>query len=148
MEDRLFLQLAIKQSELSVKDGKFPAGAIVAKGQDVLSRATSDVYPGYHHAEAKAVDNAFQVHGKLLGATLYASMEPCLMCIATAYWAGVRRVVYAIPRKELTNDYYEASRDTHDIIQSLNEQVEYTCLEELKDAALKVVREWEEASSN
>jgi len=85
MNDKEFIKLAIKQSKLSISQGRFPAGALIVSKNEIIASEMSDIYPGYQHAECKAIDNAFLKMGKLTDATLYASMEPCLMCLARAY---------------------------------------------------------------
>ncbi|KKS40050.1 hypothetical protein A3H03_03265 [Candidatus Kuenenbacteria bacterium RIFCSPLOWO2_12_FULL_42_13] len=144
MNDKKFLKLAIEQSDLSIKQGLFPVGALVVLGNEVIASETSDSYPGYNHAECKAIDNAFQKIGKLTDATLYASMEPCLMCLARTYWSGVRRIVYAISRNSLSHKYYEGLQDNRKVIEGLNESVEYLQIIDLESEALKIVWTWEE----
>ena len=144
MDDKKFLKLAIEQSELSVKEGKFPAGALIVLGNEIITSEMSDSYPGYQHAECKAIDRAFQKIGKLTDATLYASMEPCLMCLSRAYWAGIRRIVYAINRKSVNQEYYESSRDNKKTVENLNESTEYLQIADLESEALKIVRTWKE----
>ena len=74
---------------------------------EVVATGISDIYPGYQHAECQAIDSAFQRFGKLTGATLYASMEPCIMCLSRAYWAGIRKIIFAARKDDLKIEYYE-----------------------------------------
>lgn len=143
MDDKEFLKLTIKQSGLSVEQERFPAGALVVLAGDVIASGMSDSYPGYNHAECEVIDKAFQKIGKLSDATLYASMEPCLMCLMRAYWSGIRRIVYAINRSKLNQQYYEGLHKNEKEIENLNEPIEYLQITDLEEEALKVVRTWE-----
>lgn len=142
MNDSDFLKLSIEQSKLSVKQGRFPAGAVVVWDGKIIASETSDAYPGYQHAECRAIDNAFQKVGRLTNATLYASMEPCLMCLMRAYWSGIRRVVYVISRDKLNEQYYEGCNNL-DIINNLNEAMQYLHIPDLEADALEIVKNWE-----
>ena len=55
------------------------------------------------HAEMVLVREAAAALGPQAtqGATVYASGEPCAMCAGALFWAGVRRVVYAVPQAEM-----------------------------------------------
>jgi len=54
------------------------------------------------HAEVTAIRRACEAVNsfELKGATLYTSCEPCPMCLASAYWARISRIVYANTRTE------------------------------------------------
>src|SRR5690606_29332979 len=95
--DRRYAEAAIKLAEQSLLAGAFPAGAIVVIDGDIVASAISNSYPAAnHHAESKAIDAAMEkLNRQLADATLYASMESCLMCLSNAYWSGIRRVVFA-----------------------------------------------------
>jgi tRNA(Arg) A34 adenosine deaminase TadA len=71
-----------------VKDGK-----IVSEG---LNRVVASHDPTWH-AEMEAIRLACITlqSFKLPGCTLYTSAEPCPMCLATAYWAGIDAIYYA-----------------------------------------------------
>ena len=140
MNDKEFLKLAVEQSELSVEQGRFPAGAVVVLDNEVIASEMSDTYPGYQHAECRAIDKAFQKRGKLVGATLYASMEPCLMCLARAYWSGIRKILFAIPRGRMPKENYEGVYDSSELIGVFNEKVQLVHIKELEEEAMKVVR--------
>ena len=138
--DHTFLKKAIMKSAESKKLGLFPAGAIVVQDGKILSQSVSDTFPGYAHAECSAIDAAFTVLAKpLTDVILYASMEPCLMCLSRAYNAGIRNIVFAISRKAVPARYYEGCHDNADIVKNLNEPVAYTHVPELEREALRIV---------
>lgn len=68
-------------------------GAIIAEG---ANRVVAENDPTWH-GEIDAIRKACKSQGtfKLRDATLYTSAEPCPMCMAAAYWAGIKRVYYA-----------------------------------------------------
>lgn len=104
-DDRRWLQAAIELAEQNVSDGGGPFGAVVVRGDTVLARGqnrvTRDTDPTAH-AEVVALRAAARAVGDfaLSGATLYSSCEPCPMCMASALWARVDRVVYAADRHD------------------------------------------------
>ena len=73
-------------------------GRIVGRGQN---RVTSTNDPTAH-AEVVALREACTALSRfhLAGATLYASCEPCPMCLAAAYWAHIERIVFACTRDD------------------------------------------------
>jgi len=143
MSDKEYLKLAIENSKRSMAEGNFPAGAVVVKEGKVLSSEVSSPYPGLFHADSKAVSQAFKKHGVLTGATLYIGLESCLMCIGVAYWAGIRRIVYAVPKSKVSGDYYETHEDTHNLLDTFNEKIKLVHIKELEKEALGVIRSWE-----
>ncbi|MFA6005056.1 MAG: nucleoside deaminase [Patescibacteria group bacterium] len=142
-EDLKYLKLAIENSLRSFEEGRFPAGAVVVKDGKVLSSEVSVPYPGLFHADSNALTKAFNQTGSLKGATLYIGLESCLMCMGVAYWSGLRRIVYAIPKSQVSGDYYETHADTHALTESFNEKIEMVHVPELEEEALQVVKEWE-----
>ncbi len=138
-----YLKLAIENSKKSFEAGNFPAGAIVVKDGKILSTAVSSPYPGLLHADSKAVTEAFNKIGPLKGATMYIGLESCLMCAGVAYWSGLRRIVYAVPKSRVSGDYYETHRDTKELIASFNEPVEFLHVAEYEEAALTYIKQWE-----
>jgi guanine deaminase len=84
------------------------AGALVGAGQN---RVTRDNDPTAH-AEVLAIRAACSARGdfSLAGATLYASCEPCPLCLAAALWARVDRVVYAADRHDAARAGFDDRR--------------------------------------
>ena len=96
------LELALKGSEMN-EGGPFGAvivhdGKIIAEGWNRVV-ASSDPTA---HAEISAIRSACAALGNfhLIGCTLYASSEPCPMCLSAAYWARIERIVFANSRAE------------------------------------------------
>ena len=96
------VELAARGSEAG--DGG-PFGAVVVRDGSVIgegwNRVVADRDPTAH-AEVNAIRAACATLGSfhLTGCILYASSEPCPMCLAAAYWARIERIVYANSRAE------------------------------------------------
>lgn len=80
-----------------------PFGAVVVRDGVVIgegaNRVTADLDPTAH-AEVVAIRNACRQVGDfaLMGATIYASCEPCPLCLASSLWARLDAVVFAADR--------------------------------------------------
>lgn len=146
MSDLEFLRLAVEQSRLSFEQGNFPAGGVVVQNGEVIAKAVSS-QDGFSHAENQAITTAYQAKGLLMNASLYASMQCCLMCTSTAYWGGIRRIVYAIPKSKVSGDYYETHASTDSLLNGFNKKIELIHMPELEAEALVIVRAWEKANS-
>ncbi|MFZ4532508.1 MAG: nucleoside deaminase, partial [Alsobacter sp.] len=82
-----------------------PFGAVIVRDGGVLAEGWNEVTSSNDptaHAEVTAIRRACAAVGdfSLAGATLYTSCEPCPMCLASAYWARITRIVYANTRDE------------------------------------------------
>ncbi len=76
-----------------VKDGR-----VVAEGHNQVTSANDPTA----HAEVVAIRNACRAlgHFSLAGCEIYASCEPCPMCLAAIYWARLDRIYYANSRRD------------------------------------------------
>jgi tRNA(adenine34) deaminase len=97
-----FMRLALAQAALAQAVGEVPVGAIVVLDGAVAGRGynhpigTADPTA---HAEVLALREAARATGnyRLSGATLYVTVEPCLMCVGALLHARVGTVVYGVP---------------------------------------------------
>lgn len=98
--DVAMMREAIRLSLASVAEGGGPFGCVIVRGGEVVgagaNRVTRDNDPTAH-AEVVAIRDACRRLGtfRLDGVDVYASCEPCPMCLAALYWARVGRVFYA-----------------------------------------------------
>jgi guanine deaminase len=80
-----------------------PFGAVVARGGEVIATGTNRVTSSGDptaHAEIVAIRRAAEALGThdLSGCVLYASTEPCPMCLAATWWARIGEIVFAADR--------------------------------------------------
>lgn len=105
MSDEQWLRAVVDRATRNVADGGGPFGAVVVRDDEALAygvnQVTRDLDPTAH-AEVVAIRAACQVLGtfSLAGCVVYSSCEPCPMCLATALWARVDRVVFAATRDD------------------------------------------------
>lgn len=102
-DDERFLSRALDLASDSVKSAGGPFGAVIVQSGAILAegqnRVTLERDPS-SHAEIVAIRRACQAKGdhRLEGCVLYASAEPCPMCLSAAYWARLHRIVFAATR--------------------------------------------------
>jgi guanine deaminase len=101
MNDEHFLRRAITLAERAVQDGiGQPFGAVVVRDGRIVGEGcnlvTSTCDPTAH-AEVVALRDACRALAKtrLEGCTIYASCEPCAMCLAAIHLAQIERLVFA-----------------------------------------------------
>jgi tRNA(adenine34) deaminase len=98
--DERFMRLAIEQAELAVAHGDVPVGAVIVDERaDVIATGHNERelrQDPSAHAEMIALRSAAEHigHWRLLGTTLYVTLEPCAMCAGAIVLARIPRVVY------------------------------------------------------
>jgi len=100
---RAFVAEAVALARESVETGGGPFGALVVRDGVVVGRGRNRVVPAADptaHAEIEAIRDACRTLGthQLDGCVLYASSEPCPMCLGAIYWARPEAVWFANPR--------------------------------------------------
>jgi tRNA(adenine34) deaminase len=99
MNDEYFMQQALAQAQIAFEEDEVPIGAVVVINNKVIARGHNQVErlnDPTAHAEIIALTSAFNYLGSkyLSGATLYVTIEPCLMCAGAMYWSKIGRIVY------------------------------------------------------
>ena len=99
-DDRRFMKMACDLAVENIDGGGGPSGAVIVKDGVVLAAAGNSVTLDNDptaHAEVNAIRKACALtrNFKLDGCVIYCSCEPCPMCLAALYWAGVSRIYYA-----------------------------------------------------
>jgi tRNA(adenine34) deaminase len=95
-DDERFMRLAIEEA----RHDDFPFGAVIVRDGRIIARGRNLRYRNGDptaHAEMVAIRRGLASHGSaaLRGSTLYASGEPCAMCIGAILWCRFGRLVFA-----------------------------------------------------
>ena len=98
-DDDRFMLLALDEARQAAEAGEVPVGAVVVLAGRVLARGHNRpiaLHDPTAHAEILALRDAAHELGnyRLTGATLYATIEPCVMCCGAAVHARIARLVY------------------------------------------------------
>ena len=93
------MEAALEEAARALAAGEVPIGAILVIGDRIVSRAFNQPISAVDptaHAEVIVLRDAAQQIGnyRLTDATVYVTLEPCLMCVGALVHARVREVVY------------------------------------------------------
>ena len=99
MTDEQYMRQALKEAQKAFDAGEVPVGAIVVMNNQIIARAHNQVEllnDSTAHAEILALTTAYNFLGSkyLPDATLYVTLEPCLMCSGALYWSKIGKIVY------------------------------------------------------
>lgn len=98
-EDEKWMRYAQQLAEQAAEAGEVPVGAVVVRDGEVLGEGWNKPISGHDpcaHAEIIALRNAATnvENYRLIGATLYVTIEPCTMCAGAIVHSRVKRLVY------------------------------------------------------
>ncbi len=94
-----YMKLALQQAQYAYDAGEVPIGAIIVMNDTIIAKAhnqTEQLNDSTAHAEILALTTAFAHLGSkyLPTATLYVTVEPCLMCSGALYWSKIGKVIF------------------------------------------------------
>lgn len=104
--EQQFLERAIELSRQGMQSGKGgPFGCVIVKEGKIVGEGCNQVTTSNDptaHAEVVAIRNACKNLNtfQLTDCDVYASCEPCPMCLGAIYWARPKRVIYANTKKD------------------------------------------------
>lgn len=98
-EDENFMKLAIEQAQIAEENGDVPIGAVIVYENQIIGKAYNQreqLQDPTAHAEIIALTQAaaFLESWRLLGCTMYVTLEPCTMCAGALVLARIDRLVY------------------------------------------------------
>ncbi len=101
-DDIYFMKLALESAWDAERRDEVPIGAVVASEGVLLGRGhncpiTSNDPTAHAEVQALRAAGAWTRNYRLTGATLYVTLEPCLMCFGALVHARVARVVFGAP---------------------------------------------------
>ena len=114
LNDEYFMQQALKEAQNAYEADEVPVGAIVVLNNTIIARAHNQVEllnDSTAHAEILALTSAYSSLGTkyLPEASLYVTVEPCIMCCGAIYWGKLGRIVYGASDEK--NGYRRLTQD-------------------------------------
>ncbi len=115
MTDEVYMKQALLQSQKAFDEDEVPVGAVVVLNNKIIARGYNQVEKladATAHAEIIALTSAFNYLGSkyLPEATIYITVEPCLMCAGALYWSKIGRIVYGASDEK--NGYLHITKET------------------------------------
>ena len=99
MTDEYYMLQSLKEARKAFDDDEVPIGAIIVMNNKIIARGhnqTERLKDPTAHAEIIALTSAFSYLGSkyLPEASIYVTVEPCLMCAGALYWSKIGKVIY------------------------------------------------------
>lgn len=142
-----FLREAIQLARDGMMTGRGgPFGAVIVRNGEIVGRGSNQVTSTNDptaHAEVVAIRDACQRLGtfQLEGCTLYASCEPCPMCLGAIYWSRPDRIVYGSFHSDAAGAGFD-DQFIYEEIEKPREERHIPMQQTLRDEAIAVFREW------
>ena len=141
-----FMLRAIELSISSAKDTGGPFGCVMVKDDKIIAEGSNKVTFSNDptaHAEIVAIREACKKLNtfNLSGCDLYASCEPCPMCLSAIYWSHVDNIFYANTREDAKKINFDDSL-VYSEISKKNEDRKIPIKQMLRDEALKAFEIW------
>ncbi len=98
-KDEKWMQIALNEAKLAMKENEIPVGAVLVKNGKVIAKAHNQPIKKNDptaHAEIQLLRKAGkkQQNYRLTGSTLYVTLEPCAMCFGAMIHARIERIVF------------------------------------------------------
>lgn len=115
--DARYMRMALEEARAALQADEIPIGAVIVADGRVIGRGhnmTETLGDVTAHAEMLAITAATQTLGGkyLTGATIYVTVEPCLMCAGAIAWSQLSRIVYGADDPKRGYSTYIAARNT------------------------------------
>ena len=116
MNDEQYMRLALREATIAFENEEVPIGAVLVIGDKIIARSHNQVEmlnDSTAHAEILALTTAYNSLGSkyVNDATLYVTIEPCLMCSGALYWSKIGKVVFGAPDDK--NSYRKYTGDVN-----------------------------------
>ncbi|MGM7637321.1 nucleoside deaminase [Bacillus sp. Hm123] len=122
-----FMKRAVQLAIDNVHEGGQPFGAVLVHEQQIIAEGVNTLHKTYDisgHAELLAIRQAQEKlqTNNLSGYTMYASGEPCPMCLAAMYFAGIEKVYYCCSVEDAVNVGLAKSKEIYLNLQKNKEE--------------------------
>ncbi|PLX03610.1 MAG: tRNA-specific adenosine deaminase [Marinilabiliales bacterium] len=146
-ESKDFMELAIDLAEVNIiKQDGGPFGAVVVKDDVIVGKGSNHVTLNNDptaHAEIEAIRDACKTLNtfNLEGCEIYASCEPCPMCLGAIYWSRIGKLYYGATKDDASKADFDDSFIYKEFELS-KEQRSIPSVQLMRDKAIKVFQDW------
>jgi tRNA(Arg) A34 adenosine deaminase TadA len=146
-EIKAYMQEAISLAEKNVHGNNGgPFGAVVVKDGKIIGRGGNKVTVNNDptaHAEIVAIREAAKNLGTfdLSGCEIYASCEPCPMCLGAIYWSHIDKLYYAATKDDAAKANFDDSFIYTEIAKP-KDQRQLQSVQLMREDAVKVFEQW------
>jgi tRNA(adenine34) deaminase len=114
MNDEYFMKQALQLAQRAYEEDEVPVGAVIVMNEKIIAKGYNQVEKLVDctaHAEIIALTSAFNFLGSkyLMEASIYITVEPCVMCAGALYWSKIGKVIYGAADEK--NGYQRITRD-------------------------------------
>ena len=133
-----FMRQALREAGEAFAKEEVPVGAVVVLNNRIISRGHNQVEllnDSTAHAEILALTTAYQTLGSkyLPDATLYVTVEPCLMCCGAMYWGKIGRIVYGAGDEKNGYQHFTTKNPFHPKTEIISGVLANECVKLMKD---------------
>ena len=98
-KDEKWMRIAIEEAKLAMKDNEIPVGSVLVQNEKIIAQAHNQPIRNNDptaHAEIQLLRKAGKQQEiyRLVGCTLYVTLEPCAMCLGAMILARIERIVF------------------------------------------------------
>ena len=106
MNDYEYMLLALEEAKKAYDEGEVPVGAVIVKDDNVIAKAYNTKEKNkcsLDHAELSTIKFACGKldNWRLIGTTIYVTLEPCPMCASAIKQSRINRVVYLLDNNDI-----------------------------------------------
>ena len=132
MTDEYYMTQALKEAKKAFDDDEVPIGSVVVLNGKIIARGhnmTEKLNDPTAHAEMIALTSAFNLLASkyIPEATLYVTIEPCLMCAGAMYWSKLGKIIWGADdekngHKRITGTNWPFHQKTEIVYGVMNEE--------------------------
>ncbi|MFD1449158.1 nucleoside deaminase [Oceanobacillus profundus] len=145
-----FMERAIELATENIQEGGQPFGAVLVKENNIITEGVNELHKTFDvsgHAELLAIRRAqakLQTNN-LSGYTMYASGEPCPMCLTAMYFAGIEQVFYCATVEEAAEVGLGKSKEIYDDLKKAKTERTLSMIRmPLREGQVDPMKLWEE----
>jgi guanine deaminase len=153
MEMDKFMERAVELAVANVREGGQPFGALLVKDETIVAEGVNELHTTYDvsgHAELLAIRRAQkQIQtNDLSGYTMYASGEPCPMCLTAMYFAGIKEVFFCASLDDAARAGLGKSKEIYEDLQNPKEERSLSMVQmPLREGQVDPMQLWKKQSS-